>query len=163
MTENTSLYIIFPASRYDPLQRLSKVLMVMMSFLKSLFSVSNDAGQFGSDQEVVEGGKPYKAAADGVFDVGALPAELLLYILSWVPAVDLVKICSQVCKQWCEISRSTSLWKIKCLRERKYIPHLMGPPPEDFMKFYFLSPYTQNLLHNDRALGKWCLFVDWGF
>lgn len=137
--------------------------MVMMSFLKSLFSVSNDAEQFGSDQEVVEGGKPYKAAADGVFDVGALPAELLLYILSWVPAVDLVKICSQVCKQWCEISRSTSLWKIKCLRERKYIPHLMGPPPEDFMKFYFLSPYTRNLLHNDRALGKWCLFVDWDF
>ena len=94
-----------------------------------------------------------KEMAFSGFDISALPEELFVYVLMFVPPRDVVKHCSLVCKHWLAVSRGRSLWRRKCEQERKYIPGVMGPPPEDFMVFYFKSPYTRNLLRNTHARG----------
>lgn len=86
------------------------------------------------------------------FDLNGLPEELLVYTLTWVPAVDLVKHCSLVSKHWLEVSRDSSLWRVKCERDGIYVPGMMRPPPDDFRMYYFKNPYKRNLLQNPLAL-----------
>ena len=100
-----------------------------------------------------------KEVAFSGFDISALPEELFVYVLMFVPPKDVVRQCSLVCKHWLAVSRSQSLWRRKCEQERKYVPGIMGPPPEDFMVFYFKNPYTRNLLRNTHA-GAYGLVID---
>ncbi|KAL8574310.1 hypothetical protein ACOMHN_065335 [Nucella lapillus] len=93
------------------------------------------------------------------FDVSRLPEELFVQMLVFVPAPDLVKRCSLVCKHWMRVTRDQSLWRRKCEQEGKYLPGIMGPPPDNFILYYFLNPYTRNLLKNTHAgsLAHWQL------
>ena len=70
-----------------------------------------------------------------------------------MPAKDLVKCCCLVDKSWCKIVKQQTLWRIKCEKEKKYIPSTM-PVPDDFKKMYFFNPYTRNLIKNPSASGK---------
>ncbi|XP_076464483.1 F-box only protein 44-like [Babylonia areolata] len=85
------------------------------------------------------------------FNINALPQELLMQVLLFVPPTDVVKRCSLVCKLWLRVVRDQALWRRKCEEEDKYWPGVMGPPPENFMLFYFQNPYRRNLLKNTHA------------
>lgn len=93
-----------------------------------------------------EGGVP-----EASFDISSLPEELFVQVLVFVPAPDLVKRCSLVSKHWRRVARDQSLWRRKCEQEGMYVPGVMGPPPDDFIVYYFRNPYTRNLLKNCLA------------
>ena len=82
-----------------------------------------------------------------------VPDEILTIIFSHVPAKDLVQCCCLVNKSWYKVVGQQTLWRIKCQKEKKYIPNLM-PLPDNFKKLYFLNPYARNLLKNPCATGK---------
>ena len=80
-----------------------------------------------------------------------LTVGLFRRVLLFLPAKDIVHECSLVCKSWLTASKDQKLWQLKSEQEKKYIPGIMGPPPKNFMLFYFRSPYTTNLLRNTHA------------
>ncbi|KAK7464532.1 hypothetical protein BaRGS_00037924 [Batillaria attramentaria] len=139
----------------------------MASILKNLFGLNERKGGADADN-TASSGKSSKTYGDTnltscaksnssmqsveVFDIGALPEELFIYVLSWVPAVDVVKRCSLVSKHWLTVSRDCTLWRIKYEREGIYVPSVLSPLPDNFMVYYFKRPYTRNLLRNPYAL-----------
>ncbi|XP_069804088.1 F-box only protein 44-like [Dendropsophus ebraccatus] len=76
-----------------------------------------------------------------------LPEEVLLQILSLVPAGDLIRRCSLVCTLWRDIINSPTLWKIKC-HNMGYISKDCQRTPKDWKQFYYLSSKKRNLLKN---------------
>ncbi|XP_041352447.1 F-box only protein 6-like [Gigantopelta aegis] len=79
-----------------------------------------------------------------------LPDEILMIIFSNVPAKDLVQCCCLVNKSWYKVVEQQTLWRIKCQKERKYVPAVM-PVSDDFKKLYFFNPYARNLIKNPCA------------
>lgn len=79
-----------------------------------------------------------------------LPEEVLLQILSLVPATDLIRCCSLVCARWRDVTNSPTLWRMKCLDEG-YISKESPRNPKDWKQFYYLSSKKQNLLRNPKA------------
>ncbi|XP_072101139.1 F-box only protein 2-like isoform X1 [Mobula birostris] len=77
-------------------------------------------------------------------DIDALPEQLLLKILSYVPPRELVYICRLVCQQWKELVDGLNLQ-----------PHSDGLPKgsqavtaEDWDAFYFCTSAKKNLIKN---------------
>ncbi|KAG8182281.1 hypothetical protein JTE90_029353 [Oedothorax gibbosus] len=80
--------------------------------------------------------------------------DLLIDILSFVSADDLIYNCRLVCKEWKEIIDGHSVWKIKCQREKKNIPTVLlnKIPKHYYRKIFVFNPYGRNLIRN--ACGK---------
>ncbi|GFY47028.1 hypothetical protein TNIN_82651 [Trichonephila inaurata madagascariensis] len=93
--------------------------------------------------------------------------QSLIDILSFVPGKNLIKNCRLVCKDWKNIIDGHGIWKLKCERERKYIPHvsLKTLPSDYYKKIYFYNPYCRNLIQNpcgEEDLEKWTLVRNGG-
>ncbi|XP_075046313.1 F-box only protein 44-like [Mixophyes fleayi] len=80
-----------------------------------------------------------------------LPEDVLLKILSYVPAPGLIHRCRLVCTLWRDIVDSQTLWKIKC-QQSGYIAKNCLKHPKDWKHFYYISSLKQNLLKNPLAL-----------
>ncbi|KAG8568441.1 hypothetical protein GDO81_014001 [Engystomops pustulosus] len=80
-----------------------------------------------------------------------LPEEVLLQILSSVPATDLIQHCSLVCSLWRDVINSPTLWKLKC-HKMGYISKECMRTPKDWKQFYYLSSKKKNLLMNPCAM-----------
>ncbi|KAF8794543.1 F-box only protein 17 like protein [Argiope bruennichi] len=92
----------------------------------------------------------------------SIPDDLLIDILSYVPAEDLIKNCRLVCKDWKSIVDGHSVWKLKCKREKKCIPSisLRNIPNHYYEKIYIHDPYGKNLIQNpygEEGLAKWVI------
>ncbi|XP_056398200.1 F-box only protein 6-like [Hyla sarda] len=85
-----------------------------------------------------------------MFDSSRLPEEVLLQILSLVPATDLIRHCALVCTLWRDVIKSPTLWKMKC-QDMGYISRECTRTPKDWKVFYYLSSKKRNLLENPCA------------
>ncbi|XP_069804089.1 F-box only protein 44-like [Dendropsophus ebraccatus] len=85
--------------------------------------------------------------APSIPDSILLPEEVLLQILSLVPAGDLIRRCSLVCALWRDVINSPTLWKIKC-HNMGYISKDCQRTPKDWKQFCYLSSKKRNLLKN---------------
>lgn len=94
-----------------------------------------------------------------VFPLTDLPKELLEYVFTFLPGKDLLQVYSRVNKEWKEIIRSQSLWRIKCERLKILFDDLYKhTDPDyafDYLNYFFNNPYTRNLLKNAKALGNY--------
>uniref|UniRef100_UPI00398EEA61 F-box only protein 6-like n=1 Tax=Pristiophorus japonicus TaxID=55135 RepID=UPI00398EEA61 len=82
--------------------------------------------------------------------IGHLHEEVLVEILSYVPAKELVLTCRLVCRVWKELLDGMHIWKRKCIREG-FFKRNWDIFPEDWKKFYFLKPMLRNLIKNPCA------------
>ena len=57
-----------------------------------------------------------------VFPFEKLPEELIIHILTFVPAKDIILNLRRVCKSWKVIIDSKSLWIAKCHRDNVALP-----------------------------------------
>ncbi|XP_069500327.1 uncharacterized protein [Ambystoma mexicanum] len=89
-------------------------------------------------------------------DLDPLPDELLLHILSFVPAQDLLLQCRAVCRRWQSLVDTSTLWLLKFEREQQmemlqlanHFPSYAIP----WSLVYVKKPFNCNLLRN--ACGK---------
>ncbi|XP_075180954.1 F-box only protein 27-like [Anomaloglossus baeobatrachus] len=83
-------------------------------------------------------------------DLEPFPEEILLLILSFVPAQDLVLRCRLVSKRWKRLVDAPSLWRIKCERERRKEILLLAGKCRSFswQKMCVKTPLSRNLLRN---------------
>ncbi|NXL90919.1 FBX6 protein, partial [Alectura lathami] len=86
-----------------------------------------------------------------------LPEDVLVELLSLLPAQDLLCACRQVCSQWRYVVDLTTLWKRKCQREGFYLQSL-DISVSDWKIFYMLCKLKRNLLKNPRAEAN---FMHW--
>ncbi|XP_067873598.1 F-box only protein 6-like [Heterodontus francisci] len=82
--------------------------------------------------------------------IGHLHEDVLVEILSYIPAKELVLTCRLVCQMWKELVDGIHVWKRKCIREGYFKMH-WEMFPDDWKKFYFYSPLKKNLLKNPCA------------
>ncbi|CAH1232993.1 FBXO6 [Branchiostoma lanceolatum] len=82
------------------------------------------------------------------FDITLAPEEVLVLVLSFLPAKELVLTARLVCKDWKDTVDRPTIWRKKCLREGRFVARLMGPQPTDWRTFYFKNPYRRNLVKN---------------
>ncbi|XP_067826741.1 F-box only protein 44-like [Heptranchias perlo] len=114
--------------------------------------------------EVASYGVGNKFTFRGMATIGDLHDDVLVEILSHVPAKELVLVCRLVCRVWKELVDGMHIWKWKCLRER-YFKRNWDLFPEDWKKIYFLQPLKRNLLKNPCAEENfqfWTLDVNGG-
>ncbi|XP_063799955.1 F-box only protein 2-like isoform X2 [Pseudophryne corroboree] len=95
----------------------------------------------------------------GQSDTSHLPEDVLLKILTFVPAPDLIHRCRLVCTLWRDIVDSPTLWTVKCQR-MGYITKSCRKLPADRKHFYYLSSLKRNLLKNPRALEELAFWED---
>lgn len=81
-----------------------------------------------------------------------LPEDVLVELLSLLPARDLLRSCRLVCSQWRDVVDLTTLWKRKCQREGFYAQNL-DRSVTDWKIFYMLSNLKRNLIKNPCAQG----------
>ncbi|XP_073405152.1 F-box only protein 27 isoform X2 [Dendrobates tinctorius] len=83
-------------------------------------------------------------------DLEPFPEEILLLILSFVPAQDLVLHCRPVSRRWRRLVDSPSLWRIKCERDhRREILYTAEMCPDvSWQRVYLKMPFSRNLLQN---------------
>lgn len=81
-----------------------------------------------------------------------LPEDVLVELLSLLPARDLLRACRLVCRQWRYVVDLTTLWKRKCQREGFYMHHL-DRSISDWKVFYMLCNLRRNLIKNPCAEG----------
>ncbi|XP_072283307.1 F-box only protein 44-like [Pyxicephalus adspersus] len=105
------------------------------------------AGEVTTDM----GSQETKEKGPSSFDV--LPEDVLLEILTLVPATDLILRCRLVCSRWKDIIDSSTLWRVICQRAG-YIAQDCRKQPKDWKVFYYLSSRKRNLLQNPCALEK---------
>uniref|UniRef100_A0A8C0HGM3 F-box protein 6 n=1 Tax=Buteo japonicus TaxID=224669 RepID=A0A8C0HGM3_9AVES len=79
-----------------------------------------------------------------------LPEDVLVELLSLLPAQDLIRTCRLVCTQWRYVVDLTTLWKRKCQREGFYIQNL-DRSVSDWKIFYMLCSLKRNLIKNPSA------------
>uniref|UniRef100_A0A8C5QFR2 F-box protein 44 n=1 Tax=Leptobrachium leishanense TaxID=445787 RepID=A0A8C5QFR2_9ANUR len=77
------------------------------------------------------------------------PEDVILEILSLVPATDLIH-CRRVCTLWRDVIDSPTLWKTKCYRIG-YLPRGHKRHPTDWKVYYRLCSLKTNLLWNTCA------------
>ncbi|KAM8927544.1 F-box only protein 6-like [Pelodytes ibericus] len=80
-----------------------------------------------------------------------LPEDVLLEILTLVPASDLILRCRRVCSLWKDLVDSPTLWKTKCQR-MGYISKNHKRNPKDWKIYYHICSKKRNLLKNTCAL-----------
>ncbi|XP_042333960.1 F-box only protein 6-like isoform X2 [Sceloporus undulatus] len=88
---------------------------------------------------------------------GDLPKEVLLDILSLVPARDLVWNCRPVCSRWRDVVDLDVLWKRKCQWGGYHVVTLDNTV-QDWRAFYFLCSLKKNLIKNpcgEEGLDFW--------
>ncbi|KAJ8308365.1 hypothetical protein KUTeg_013239 [Tegillarca granosa] len=83
-----------------------------------------------------------------MFPISDLPDEILISVLSWLPANDIIKNCALVNKRWNELTKQQKLWHDKCVCVGFYNPKYSSFRPVDFKRYYFINPYTKNLIKN---------------
>ncbi|NWQ77799.1 FBX6 protein, partial [Columbina picui] len=79
-----------------------------------------------------------------------LPEDVLVELLSLLPARDLLRSCRLVCSQWRDVVDLTTLWKRKCQRDGFYTQNL-DRSVTDWKIFYVLSNLKRNLIKNPCA------------
>lgn len=84
--------------------------------------------------------------------ISDLPEDVLVELLSLLPARDLLRACRPVCSQWRDVVDLTTLWKRKCQREGFYVQSL-DRSITDWKVFYLLCKLKRNLIKNPRAEG----------
>uniref|UniRef100_A0A6I8N7G7 F-box protein 27 n=1 Tax=Ornithorhynchus anatinus TaxID=9258 RepID=A0A6I8N7G7_ORNAN len=89
-----------------------------------------------------------------------LPDELLVLILSFVPARVLVRRCRPVCRRWRGLVDGPSLWRLHCERRgargRALLDALRGWAPAHlpWSRLCVLRPLGRNLLRNPCGAGE---------
>lgn len=86
-----------------------------------------------------------------------LPEDVLVELLSLLPAKELVCTCRLVCTQWRYVVDLTTLWKRKCQREGFYLQSL-DRNVSDWKIFYMLCSLKRNLIKNPCAEGLFDFF-----
>lgn len=86
-----------------------------------------------------------------------LPNELLVQILSWVPAWELVTHCRLVCHRWRDIINMPSLWKSQWERDPSK-QHVLEAtrccPPTEWGRVGILEPFGRNLIDLPTGNGE---------
>lgn len=82
--------------------------------------------------------------------INSIPEGVLLEIMSFVPAHDLILCCRLVCSLWRDIIDSPALWKKKSQKDGLVSRQCQRIPP-DWRMFYFLHKKKRNLLKNPFA------------
>ncbi|XP_054856939.1 F-box only protein 6-like [Eublepharis macularius] len=83
-------------------------------------------------------------------NIGDLPEDILLDLLSLVPGRDLLRNCRLVCSHWRGLVDLGTLWKRKSQREG-YLPKEPDRSVPDWKNFYFLCSLKRNLIKNPLA------------
>ena len=98
-------------------------------------------------------------ADSSAFPFGDLPQELLIHILTFVPAKDLIVNLRRVSKAWKELIDTKSLWIDKCQRDKVPLPPVIlyneSVPIDNFKRICLRRPFDRNLLRNWNAKGKY--------
>ncbi|XP_029475712.1 F-box only protein 27-like [Rhinatrema bivittatum] len=83
-------------------------------------------------------------------DLGPLPDELLLLVLSFLPGRELLWNCRRVCRRWRCLVDSPCLWRVKCERERRtsLLEAARCCPDLPWGRVYLKEPFARNLLRN---------------
>lgn len=76
----------------------------------------------------------------------SLPNEIIIVVLSFLSIEDLQN-CARTCRLFRDLTLSSSLWKMKCIREKRF-PYNTSYCPSDWRKFYLKQPFTRNLIRN---------------
>lgn len=84
--------------------------------------------------------------------IGDLPEDVLVELLSLLPARELLRTCRLVCSQWRYVVDLNTLWKRKCQRDGFY-RQSYDRTISDWKIFYMLCYMKKNLLKNPRAEG----------
>ncbi|XP_066493987.1 F-box only protein 6-like isoform X1 [Tiliqua scincoides] len=92
-------------------------------------------------------------------NIGDLPEDVMLEILSFVPARHLVRSCRLVCLLWRDLVDLSTLWKRKCQQEG-YLSETPDSGNRDWRIFYFLCNLKRNLIRNPCAEDA---FNSWSF
>ncbi|KFO98859.1 F-box only protein 6, partial [Calypte anna] len=79
-----------------------------------------------------------------------LPEDVLVELLSLVPARDLTHRCRAVCRHWRYVVDLNTLWKRKCQRDGFYVLSL-DRSISDWKIFYLLCHMKRNLIKNPCA------------
>lgn len=89
-------------------------------------------------------------------DLEPFPDDILLLILSFVSAQDLILRCRHVSRRWKHLVDSPSLWRIKCEREHRREILLAAEMCHDFrwQRVTIKKPFLRNLLHNPFGTGN---------
>ncbi|XP_062888943.1 F-box only protein 6-like [Mobula hypostoma] len=82
--------------------------------------------------------------------IGDLHEDVLMVLLSYIPARELVLTCRLVCRAWKELIDKVHIWKRMCIRDG-YFKRDWDISPEDWKKLYFFRPFQRNLLKNPCA------------
>jgi hypothetical protein len=83
--------------------------------------------------------------------------ELLARILSYVPDLDVVRICRLVCSNWRDLIDNNEVWILKCRSRSRKVPNqvlrCLQPLPRNFYReVIFFDPYTtRNLIRNPNG------------
>uniref|UniRef100_A0A8D0DSV8 F-box protein 27 n=1 Tax=Salvator merianae TaxID=96440 RepID=A0A8D0DSV8_SALMN len=96
-------------------------------------------------------GLPRKEEAQCLLDLNPLPDELLVLILSWVPARTLVTRCRLVCHKWRDIVDSAMVWRLQWSRDpsqRGILEAVHSYPPREWARLGILQPFGRNLIKN---------------
>ncbi|XP_077619923.1 F-box only protein 6 isoform X2 [Crocuta crocuta] len=82
--------------------------------------------------------------------INELPENILLEVLTHIPARQLLLCCRLVCSLWRDLIDLVTLWKRKCLREG-FVTEDWDQPVADWKIFFFLCSLRRNLLRNPCA------------
>lgn len=97
-----------------------------------------------------------------LLDLNPVPDEVLVLILSWVPARTLATRCRLVCRRWRAVVDGPTVWRLQleragcaaCLEAAR-----LGPlPPAAWARLCVLRPLGRNLLRNPCGVEK---FTHW--
>lgn len=87
----------------------------------------------------------------------SLPEAVLIRILAFIPAVDLVLVCRLVCCQWKNLVDGAALWILKCQQEG-FAEEEPAEEADNWQMFYFLNKRKRNLIKNPCGEGE-CLHL----
>ena len=89
----------------------------------------------------------------------SLPNEIIIVILSFLSVHDL-QSCRKTCRLFRDLTDSSSLWKMKCIREKRF-PEKMSASycPSNWREFYLKQPFSRNLIKNASGQSKFAVEV----
>nr|XP_033777210.1 F-box only protein 6-like isoform X2 [Geotrypetes seraphini] len=99
-----------------------------------------------------------------VLTISNLPDDVMVEVLSLVPAGQLIHSCKLVCVLWKNIVDLPTLWKRKSQKEG-FVPKECKRNPRDWRAFYFVSKKKKNLLKNpcaNEGLDSWEILENGG-
>ncbi|NWZ92661.1 FBX6 protein, partial [Nesospiza acunhae] len=93
---------------------------------------------------------PSRGPRPAMTSIADLPEDVLVELLSLLPARELLRTCRLVCSQWRYVVDLNTLWKRKCQRDGFY-RQSYDRSISDWKIFYMLCHMKKNLLKNPRA------------